>query len=200
MKKEFKKRKIGFINFILEMIIIIFYVPKFLAIYLSPDKFDPKLREGIMIAISEVNDCKVCQYIHKGFGRSVGLTEEEIRLLGQAGEIPFTGRDAEAVFYARAVAEDKHEVAEEILHKWKLSEPKRWRESVIAIVKIFNWINRGGNCMDAFKSRLRGEISFWGNGFFLSDLIVGIISKIIVMPMLFLSWWKEYRKKKNILN
>ena len=62
-------------------------------------------RERIMLAVTEVNGCRYCQYAHAKMALEAGLSEEEIRSLSQGSFHNCPDKEVPALLYAQHWAE-----------------------------------------------------------------------------------------------
>ena len=66
---------------------------------------DPALRERVMVAVSRVNACSGCTYVHERWAGRAGVSAEDLEAIG-LGDLGALGpRDRAAVAYAAALAE-----------------------------------------------------------------------------------------------
>jgi AhpD family alkylhydroperoxidase len=66
---------------------------------------DPALRERVMVAVSRVNACRGCTFVHERWARRAGVTSDDLQAIG-LGDLGALGdRDRAAVAYAAALAE-----------------------------------------------------------------------------------------------
>lgn len=66
---------------------------------------DPALRERVMVAVSRVNSCRGCAFVHERWAGRAGVSAADLEAigLGEIGELD--ARDRVAVAYAAALAE-----------------------------------------------------------------------------------------------
>jgi AhpD family alkylhydroperoxidase len=78
---------------------------KSLAAVYARGELDPALRERVMVAVSHVNSCRGCTYVHERWASRTGVSAEDLEAigLGELGELD--PRDRAAVAYAAALAE-----------------------------------------------------------------------------------------------
>ncbi|MBU0765857.1 MAG: carboxymuconolactone decarboxylase family protein [Bacteroidetes bacterium] len=76
------------------------------------DKIAPDLAEKIMLAVTGVNNCVYCSYLHTRTALEKGVTSEEVRqiLNGEFGELP--ENEQVALLYAQHWAEQQGEPSE----------------------------------------------------------------------------------------
>ena len=66
---------------------------------------DPALRERVMVAVSRVNACQGCTYVHESWARRAGVTADDLQAIGREDLGRLDDRDRAAVAYAAALAE-----------------------------------------------------------------------------------------------
>ncbi len=68
---------------------------------------DPALRESVMVAVSRVNACRGCTFVHERWARRAGVTADDLQALGLGDLGALDDRDRAAVAYAAARAEGR---------------------------------------------------------------------------------------------
>ncbi len=74
------------------------------AVYLR-GRLDPKLRERVMVAVSRVNACSGCAFVHERWAFRSGVTSDELAAIGLDDLAALDDRSRAAVLYATARAE-----------------------------------------------------------------------------------------------
>jgi AhpD family alkylhydroperoxidase len=69
-------------------------------------RLDDALRERVMVAVSRVNACRRCTFVHTRWALRSGVTREELEAIELADLGPLDHRSRAAVVYATALAED----------------------------------------------------------------------------------------------
>jgi AhpD family alkylhydroperoxidase len=77
-------------------------------------RLDAAERERIMVAVSRVNACRGCTFVHQRWALRAGVTAEELDAIGLGDLAAFDPRSRAAVVYAAALAE----------HGFRRSPPK----------------------------------------------------------------------------
>lgn len=101
---SFKKRRYhGIRPFIRDLWFIVTHGPAIWA--LRQGGIDPKFRERLMLAVTHVNQCRHCSYVHSREALKEGLAPQDIRALlqGEFGDVPEAERPA--LLYAQHWAE-----------------------------------------------------------------------------------------------
>jgi AhpD family alkylhydroperoxidase len=68
---------------------------------------DPALRERVMVAVSHVNSCRGCTFVHERWASRAGVTAEDLQAIGLGDLGTLDDRDRAAVAYAAALAESR---------------------------------------------------------------------------------------------
>ncbi len=66
---------------------------------------DPALRERVMVAVSRVNACRGCTFVHERWADRAGVSAEDLKAIGLGDLGDLDARDRAAVAYAAALAE-----------------------------------------------------------------------------------------------
>jgi AhpD family alkylhydroperoxidase len=74
------------------------------AVYLH-GRLDATLRERVMVAVSRVNACSGCTFVHQRWALRAGVTSEELEAIGVGDLAALEERSRTAVVYACALAE-----------------------------------------------------------------------------------------------
>ncbi len=74
------------------------------AAYLGGE-LDPDLRERVMVAVSHVNSCRGCTFVHERWASRAGVSAEDLEAIGLGDLAGLEARDRAAIAYAAALAE-----------------------------------------------------------------------------------------------
>ena len=77
-KKTFSKRTYRNLGELLGDTTYIFGTPRKIKALMRGESLDKKFRERLMLAVTEVNGCRYCQYAHARMALSSGLSQSEI--------------------------------------------------------------------------------------------------------------------------
>ena len=72
---------------------------------------DPALRERVMVAVSRVNACRGCTYVHERWADRAGVSAADLEAIGLGDLDALDERDRAAVAYAAALAEARFRAA-----------------------------------------------------------------------------------------
>jgi AhpD family alkylhydroperoxidase len=68
---------------------------------------DPKLRERVMVAVSRVNSCRGCTFVHERMASRAGVSRDDLEAIGLGDLGGLDDRNRAAVAYAAALAETR---------------------------------------------------------------------------------------------
>lgn len=80
--------------------------PVLAGVYLGR-RLDPQLRERIMVAVSRVNACSGCTWVHERWALRAGVCAAELEAIGLGDLARLDDRSRAAVVYAAALAENR---------------------------------------------------------------------------------------------
>lgn len=118
---------------------------------------DEGTTERIMLAVTEVNGCELCSYIHTEAALKQGMTQEEINgmLSGEDQHIP--EEDSIAIFFAQHYAEQKGKPSREAWDRLVETYGKRKAYGILGAIRGIMVGNTHGIAVSAFSSRLKGQ-------------------------------------------
>jgi len=110
--------------------------------------------EKIMLAVTQVNGCRYCEYGHSRMALEAGIPAEEIRQL-MAGEFDgLTEREAPAVLFAQHYAETGGRPTPEAQQRLLDTYGPDTARDVMAYICMITLGNMVGNTFDALLARL----------------------------------------------
>jgi len=139
------------------------------------DGVDGLFREEIMLAVTSVNDCRYCAFVHSSLAELEGVELEEIHKLLDPTYVPGDPKLAAAVHYARECAQagrlPPSRESREALKQYFSKDEIAGIEASIAGIELGNL---SGNTIDAFGARLTGDRKLTEKGLLLEAVITGI--------------------------
>lgn len=113
------------------------------------------LKEEIMLAITEVNGCSMCSFVHTKIALSSGMSTLDIKKIldGNTNDIPL--KDAVAVLFAQNFAYSKEQVTTEGLRRIIEEYGREKSELILAACNMITMTNGMGTSMDHFYKRLQ---------------------------------------------
>ena len=113
-----------------------------------------EFRERLMLAVTAVNGCKYCSYMHTRQALKTGLTQEEIDLL-LAGSVANCPEDENiALIYAQYWAESNARPDDDAINKLREVYGNEKAEAIDIILHMIRLGNLSGNTWDYFLYRI----------------------------------------------
>lgn len=119
-------------------------------------RIDDALRERVMLAVSRVNACRGCTFVHTRWALRSGVTPAELEAIGLADLDPLDRRSRAAVVYATALAESgfssppQPDVAAAVVAELTPAEI----EAVEAVARMMAFANLSASTAQALLGRL----------------------------------------------
>jgi AhpD family alkylhydroperoxidase len=126
------------------------------AVYLR-GRLDATLRERVMVAVSRVNACGGCTFVHQRWALHAGVTSEELEAIGLGDLAALDERSRAAVVYASALAEARfrHPIAPEVAsaaaERLSLDE----MSAIEAVARLMALANLSVSTAEAIAARAR---------------------------------------------
>ena len=154
--------------------------------------------ESISLAVTQVNGCKLCSYVHAKNALKAGMTKEDVDFLLSGGFDNAPKEQLEALLFAQHYAETKGNPDPVTTQKLLDTYGEKKTKDIMSNILIIMLSNLHGNTFEAFKLRLKGkgieESSFW------QELGV-IINYFKIMPIIIFKMIKyklsKPKKEKN---
>ena len=142
-------------------------------------QLDPGFRERLMLAVTEVNGCRYCSYLHSRVALGTGMDDAEVRAL-LAGELESSPPEQLAgLMFAQHWAETRGRPARDAVERLVEEYGPETAANIVAAVQSIMLGNLYGNTFDALLWRLRGR-SVPERGFF--EIIAVLIGGVWVAP------------------
>ena len=155
--KESRKRTFDLPLFARSLVSAIVHLPVFVVALLFPST-SRALREKVMLAVTSVNDCRYCSYVHTGLALAHAVDLGELRELldsGTFGEVD--ERDAVAALFAQHFAETSRQPTPEACAALARQFNAYQRLEIMAYIHAIYFANLCGNTFDAWLERLSGR-------------------------------------------
>lgn len=115
------------------------------------------LQEEVMLAVTSVNDCRYCDWVHTGLALEAGVDLADLHATLSGDGRRLSERDAAAVFYAQHFAETQRQPTAQARARLHAHfSPAEVRE-LEAFIDLIWFANLSGNSADAVLARLRGQ-------------------------------------------
>ena len=191
--KPFTKRTFTLPLLMRSLAAVVVHLPVLGAAQVRPS-IGPALREKIMLAVTRVNDCRYCSWVHTGLALKNGIDMDELSvLLGQ--QLGGGTDEAQAV----AILFAKH-FADTVRHPSRAARGQLaayygvWpRREIMAYIHMIYFSNLTGNSADAVLARLRGRPAE-------GSLPAQLTAALIGAPMLAMVWLNSRRSGSRTLD
>jgi len=143
-------------------------------------RIDRTFAEKIMLAVTQVNGCRYCDYGHTITALKAGVSPEEIAMIssGDLGEFP--KEEAIALFFGQHYAETGGNPDPTAYQRLTDFYGEQKSRDILAYIRMIMFGNLMGNTFDAFLSRLGGNPSL--DGSLVSELVIFSLSILGFIP------------------
>ena len=133
-------------------------VPDLWAIWIR-GRLPRALREQIIVAVAQVNACRMCEHAHTRMALEAGVSDAELAALENMDESAFNRRDWLAIAHARERTQAKFAPVLEEASQEGLSEALGTQalRDVEAVARVMTVANRIANTLNALSDRWRGR-------------------------------------------
>lgn len=163
----------------------------FLKIFKKKNGLNFKLKERIMLAVTEVNGCTMCSYVHTKLATKAGLSNQDIKelLAGELEGVP--EEEALAVLFAKNYAFNKETIDYEFYQRLVDAYGKRKARAILGVVHVITMTNAMGISLDLLKQTLTFK-HHKGSSFF-NELFVPLLTMIffpvfLIINLLFIPY------------
>lgn len=121
--------------------------------------------ERIMLAVTEVNGCKYCSYLHTKNALEEGMSEEDVQIMlsGDLSDAP--PEESTALFFAQHYAETIGHPEEVAYHKLLETYGKEATRDILAFIRGIMLGNLHGTALEALGDSIKGKpaegTTFW---------------------------------------
>jgi AhpD family alkylhydroperoxidase len=121
---------------------------------------NPRMRERLMLAVTQVNECRFCSRFHSRLALTEGVSPEEIGALlqGETGACP--SAEVTALLYARHWADTEGNTDPEARAVLVATYGQPVADDMELVLRIIKAGNYTGNTVDCFLHRVSG--GRWG--------------------------------------
>lgn len=119
------------------------------------DRISKAFSERIMLAVTQVNGCRLCSYKHTKNALETGMSSEEIENLlnGELGDVPQD--ELVALMYGQHYAESKANPDAAATRRLIDAYGEAISRDVLGLIRAIMVGNLHGNTLDAFQQRLK---------------------------------------------
>jgi AhpD family alkylhydroperoxidase len=158
-----------------------------------------KFKERIMLAITEVNGCALCSYVHTKLALKSGLTDLEIKelLSGELENVPL--EESLAILFAKDYAYNHEKIDLEfynkLIEKYGLLKTK----AILSAAEVITMTNSMGISLDLFKNTIL--FRHVKGSCILNEILIPITTMILFPLLLILSLFQmPFRLRKLYKN
>ena len=146
-------------------------------------RLDKQFQNKILLAVTQVNGCRYCSYLHTKHALESGMSEEEIKSL-LAGEVGDVNNDETiALMFAQHYAETQANPDKESVQKLFEKYTEQKASDIISVIQVIMVGNIHGISLDLLQGRLKGksdpDSSFWNE-------ITTTFGVVVFIPYLFI--------------
>lgn len=153
--------------------------------------------EKTMLAVTQVNGCRLCNYVHTKNAIDAGASEEEINTLlnGELGNIDTD--ESVALMFAQHYADTDGNPDKETYEKFVAHYGDQKATDILAMIKVIMVANIHGIAIDALQSRVKGKKI---NDSKLSNELGISLGIVVLLPVAILQYGfeKVFNSKKEI--
>jgi len=145
---------------------------------------DSSFRERIMLAVTQVNQCRFCNFGHTHAALSTGISSKEIKEILDANFDNVPDKQKLALCFAQNFTENNGMVAPECFNRLYDCYGIEASQDILAFTSFMSFCNLCGNTLDAFLQRFKGKRI---ESSFVLDEIMVILLMILFLPLLLLA-------------
>lgn len=149
----------------------------------------PALREEIMLAVTSVNDCRYCSWVHTGLALENGVDMDSLGMLLGRDLISVNEREAVAILFGKHFADTVRQPSKMARDKLQQHFNAGERREIMAYIHAIYFANLTGNSADAVLARLRGQKTE-------GNFIVQLLAALLGAPVLTAIWLNSRRSGK----
>lgn len=116
-----------------------------------------KLKERIMLSVTEVNGCSMCSYAHTKIAMEAGLSDEEIKYLLQGVFEDVPKEDVMGIMFSQYYAQNRGIVSKESVENLVKEYNEKKAKAIINSTQIIMMGNSFGIPVGSFKSRFKKD-------------------------------------------
>lgn len=136
---------------------------------------------NIMLAVTEVNNCQICNYYHTKRAIDSGISDVELQSLVNGDQLNVKPEEAKALLFAQHYASNKEDYSKETFDKVIEHYGKESAYGILGIITLISFGNAYGISFVNFKSRFTKVGKIEGSKLF-NELFI-MISPIILFPI-----------------
>lgn len=133
---------------------------------LYPDAISSAFRERLFLAVTSVNKCRYCTWMHTDLAEDNGVDAAQIAALLEGNVDAEFGEEKEALIYAAHFAETERNPGKTRTARLIVKYGDERAAQIVLYLNLIYFANLSGNTFDAFLSRFEGNPPETGNAVF----------------------------------
>lgn len=117
----------------------------------------PEAAERIMLAVTEVNGCEVCSYVHTKIALEQGMSREDIASMLSGGKDAVPHEEAPAILFAQHYADSRGKPSAEAWNRVKEEYGEQKAYGILGAARLMMTANIYGIAMSALGRRFKGR-------------------------------------------
>jgi AhpD family alkylhydroperoxidase len=146
------------------------------------------LREEVMLAVTSVNDCRYCSWVHTGLALENGVDMEDLGMLLGKSLDNVEEREAVAILFGKHFADTVRQPSAQARAKLAAHFSPAEQREIMAYIHAIYFANLTGNSADAILARLRGQQVE-------GSIFAQLLAAIVGAPVLWLIWLASRRNE-----
>lgn len=142
-----------------------------------------QFKERIMLAVTEVNGCELCSFMHTKFSLSAGMDINEIRKILNGNLEDICDEELIAVLYGQHYADSKENPSTESVERLDEVYGVDKANMIKGFTHVITFTNSFGITMNLLKNRLLFRRDLRSN--FINELLI-VLSSMLVFPIMVL--------------
>lgn len=171
----------------------------YLRLFKKKNGMNFKFKERIMLAVTEVNGCQMCSYVHTKLALSAGLSMDDIQELLSGELVGVPKEESLGVLFAKDYAFNKEKIDADFYQKLVDTYDVRKARAILGVVEMITMTNAMGLGLGYLKRTLTFKHVKGSN--ILNEVLIPL-STMVLFPlslMLFLPYIPFYSARfKNI--
>ncbi len=143
-------------------------------------------RERIMLAVTQVNQCAMCSWMHTNIALGAGMKDEEIKTILQGDYSSIPNEELTSILYAQDYASRREKTNPDFVKKVITQYGKTKARAIDNVIASITMTNSMGIQMALFKDTLTFKHQKGSN--VLREFFVPLVT-MIIFPILFLLAW-----------
>lgn len=141
---------------------------------------DKAFETNIMLSVTEVNQCQICNYYHTKNAIDLGISQEELKSLLSGEHQHVNAEQAQALLFAQHYASEKGDYSKETFEKLIEFYGQEKAYGILATIRLISFGNAYGINIGSFKNRFTRIGKVKGSRL-INELFI-ILSPLLLFP------------------